>query len=121
MPTQGDTRRLPWGVLARGITDGFVIGNYRHGSQNSQVRPKGIWDLAGAVQQAQDQQCPWSRLFMHYEYYPDPDRTFGPGRRPPTTWRRPPCGIACISRFNRWEGRNAKVEREVRLAMQQRD
>ena len=112
---------MPWGVLARGITDGFVIGNYRHGSQNSQVKPKGIWDLAGAVLQAQDQQCPWSRLFMYYEYYPDPDRTFGPGQRPATTWRRPPGGIACIARYNRWEGRNPMVEKAVRHAMQHRD
>ena len=116
----GGYQAIARGELARGITYGFVIGMYRHGSQGSQVRPKGIWQLAKAVQQAQFQQCPWSRLFMHYEYFPDEEGTSGPGHRPPTTWRRPPCGIACISQYNRWEGRNPKVEREVRLAMQQR-
>ena len=121
-PTQGDTRRLPWGVLARGITDGFVIGQYRHAAQHSAVTPKGIWDLTSAIFQGMDQECPWTQLFIAHEYHPHPDRKFGGrGSRPPTTWRRPPQGIACIQRYNRWPGRNPMVEKAVRHAMQHRD
>ena len=113
---------MPWGVLARGITDGFVIGQYSTASnQGKTLKPKGIWALARQILQGLEPSCPWWQLFHHYEFYQDEDDRTGIPWRAATTWRRPPCGIACISHFNRWEGRNAKVEREVRLAMRHRD
>ena len=119
-PTQGDTRRLPGRGLARGITDGYVMGEYRHCSQNSPVIAKGIWDLARAASQALNLQCPWSLLFYHYECHPDPDQRDNIAR-PANTWRRPMGGIAIIAQYNRWPGRNPGVERAVRLALQHRD
>ena len=120
-PTQGDTRRLPGRVLARGITDGYVTTEYRHGSQGSRAHVKGIWELAWAASQAQHPQCMWSLLFHYYGHHPDPQLRYGADERPANTWRRPTGGIACIAQYNRWPGRNSGAERAVRLAAQHRD
>ena len=113
----GDTRRLPWGVLARGITDGFVIGQYRHAAQHSAVTPKGIWELSESIHQGMDRVCPWTQLFIAHEYRTRTESSGGEGLGRPlpgagqrralpaspastvgrgeTPWLRRRCGTPC--------------------------
>ena len=107
----------PRGVLARGITDinatGFFKGRNRTGEK------KGAWQLAKDVELLNYDHSPWKVLLRHYRCQ-EPQGLRQTPR--PCVWRRPLTGAVAdqIGHDARWDWRCCRLERKVRLAMQQR-
>ena len=106
------------GVLARGITDVDATGNYK--PKNKPMEVKGLWRLAADAEKVNHADTPWSQLLMSYNC-----STPGGIRRAPRpcVWRRPITGAVAdaIGKDSRWDWRDCKTERRVRLALQHRD
>ena len=107
----------PRGVLARGITDVDATGEY--GGKNRPKEEKGAWRLCNDVELLNTEISPWKVLLRAYKCH-EP----GGIRRPPCpcVWRRPITGAVAdlIGRDARWDWRDSKAERKVRLNSQHR-
>ena len=107
----------PRGVLARGITDinatGFFKGKNRAGVE------KGIWHLVKDAELVNYDHSPWKVLLRHYRCQ-EPQGLRQTPR--PCVWRRPLTGALAdqIGHDARWDWRDCRMERKVRLASQHR-
>ena len=107
----------PRGVLARGITDIDATGLY--GGKNRPVEAKGAWRLCKEIELLNYDNSPWTVLLRSYNCQEPNGMKQAPR---PCVWRRPITGARAdlIGKDSRWDWRDCKTERKVRLASQHR-
>ena len=107
-------------LLDRGITDPYAVGSFRTKGK-SKIIFKDVWTLldhSGGLAQYEDQA--WPQLLNRYGGYREGPMQTGPC---PCVWRRPKTGALSDGELkeNRWDWRDARAERQVRLAFQSRE
>ena len=78
-----------------------------------------MWRLAKDAELVNYKNSPWRVLLTHYGVWQQPGLRQG---LRPCCWRRPPTGACAddLLRGARWDWRSCRLERKVRLAMQNR-